>query len=450
MVSLLVLCCLAGSWRVQAADWPQFRGPHRDDVSAETGLLKQWPAKGPSLLWTYRDAGVGYSGPAIVGDRLFTMGARGDTEFVFALSISQQGKQLWATPIGPKFDWKKGNEWNQGPAATPTVDGDRVYALGGQGILVCVDVGTGKLHWRKDLPAEMHAVVNNIAGSPQGIGWGFTWSPLVDGGHLIIQPGGPDGTLGALDKRTGSVIWRSKGFTDGASYASPIAADVGGQRQYIQLTNSGLTGVWAKDGKTAWHYAEEYHGVVIPTPLVHDNKVYASASGGGCVLVSLTSAGGKVKAKKIYANNNLTNQSGGVLLVDRHVFGSAGIKGWLCQDFATGKITGRERRRLGAGSLTCADGRLYCYGEEEGTIVLVDANPTKWTMRDWKEYGRFTIPEHSKLRKVSGKIWTHPVVANGKLYLRDQDLIFCYDVKAQATSGANPLREGTRGGAGSR
>jgi outer membrane protein assembly factor BamB len=413
-----------------AADWPQFRGPHRDDISSETGLLQQWPAKGPTLLWTYREAGVGYSGPAIVGERLYIMGARGDTEYVFALDISKQGKQIWATPIGPRFDWKKNaDQWNQGPAATPTVDGDTIYAQGGQGILVCVDATTGAVHWKKNLPKDLHAAVNNYPGTPTGLGWGFTSSPLVDGNKLIIQPGGPDGTLAALDKKTGNVIWRSKGFTDGASYASPIAADVGGQREYIQLTNGGLTGVSAKDGETQWHFAKPYTVVVIPTPLFHENKVYCTASGGGCSLVGLSTAAGKVKVRKIYSNHNLTNQSGGVLLLNQHVFGYGDSRGWECQDFTTGEIFGRDRPALGRGSLTYADGRLYCYGEDDGTVVLVDANPAKWTKNRWTEHGRFIIPEHSKLRKPLGKIWTHPVVANGRLYLRDQNLIFCYDIK---------------------
>lgn len=413
-----------------AADWPQFRGIQRDGISRETGLLKKWPDNGPPLVWTFDKAGVGYSGPAIVGDRLYMMGARGQSEFLFALDLkSAKGesvKELWSAQIGPLFTWK-GNSWNDGPSATPVVDGDRVYAMGGLGDLICVQAGSGKEVWRKNLPKDLGGAVNDIGGGAEKLGWGFTCSPLVDGGQLLCVPGGGQGTLAALDKKTGSVIWRSKELKDEATYSSPLVADIGGVRQYIEMTNAGVAGVAAKDGKLLWYYhrKDPYGDVVIPTPIVHDNLVYTSVYGFGSDLVDVKGGGDKFAATPVYSNKTMLNQSGGMVLVGDHVYGySEGKKSWTCQDFKKGTETWSERRKLGRGSVIAADGRLYCLGEDDGTVVLLEASPKAWT-----ESGRFELPKKSDKRKPSGKVWTHPVIADGKLYLRDQELLFCFDVK---------------------
>ena len=194
---------------LQAADWPQFRGPQRDGVSTEKGLLQEWPKDGPKLLWTFSDLGVGYSGPAVVGDRLYTCGGRGDADAVIALDISGAvPKELWTAKIGPLFQWK-GNTWNQGPNASPTVDGDAVYAVGGFGDLVCVSAADGKERWRVNLPKDLGGEVNPIGGGleePTPLGWGYSGSPLVDGDKVICSPGGKKGVLAALDKKTGKVV----------------------------------------------------------------------------------------------------------------------------------------------------------------------------------------------------------------------------------------------------
>lgn len=416
-----------------AADWPQWRGPNRDDVSKETGLLKTWPKEGPKLLWTFKNAGVGYSGPAIVGDTLYCAGGRGDTEFLFALD-AKTGTEKWSAKIGPLFDWAIGNEWNAGPGATPAVDGNRVYALGGQGELVAVDSANGTIVWRKNMVKDFGGEVDPIGGSANPkIAWGYTWSPLVDGDKVVCVPGGKDGTLAALDKKTGNVIWRSTGLTELATYSSPIVAEVGGIRQYIQMTLLGVAGVAAKDGKLLWYHRreEKYTDVVIPTPIFHDSYVYTAHWTEGCDLIQLVPSGGEIKVNLVYSSPEMKNRDGGVVLVNGHVFGcSEGRAGWLCQDFKTGKPAWSLKRppAIERGSLIYADGNLYLLGEK-GNVVLLEATTDK--AAGWQEKGRFELPERSKLNKVKGMAWTHPVIANGRLFLRDQELLFCFDVKAK-------------------
>jgi outer membrane protein assembly factor BamB len=421
----LAACVVAVPLAARGGDWPQYRGPDRTGVSPEKGLLASWPKGGPALVWTFDKAGTGYSGPAVVGGNLYFMGARDDVEYVIALD--KGGKELWATKIAPVFDFKT-NKWSRGPNATPTVDGKRLFALGSQGELVCVETQGGKEVWRKNLPKQLGAEVNPEGGGPEKMGWGFSWSPLVDGDKLICTPGGPQGLFAALDKNTGAVLWRSKEVPDQATYSSPIVAEVAGVRQYIALTQRGVVGVAAKDGALLWSYRREnpFPDVVIPTPIYLDGRLYVTAgAGAGAELLKLTPDGKKFKATSVYAQQEISNYQGGVVLVGGYVYGFHEARAWECQDFATGEIKwSSPRRGLGkSGSLTAADGHLYCLGEN-GEVTLVQASPDKFVLKS-----RFALPQESKLRKVYGKVWTHPVIADGYLYLRDQDLIFCYKLK---------------------
>lgn len=423
-----------------AADWPQWRGPNRDGVSKETGLLKEWPKGGPKLLWTYKDTGSGYSCPAVVGDRLYTLGARGGDEYLDCLDIKDPKavKEAWAVKLGPTFTFDT-NVWGEGPRATPTVDGNLVFGLGAQGNLVCVAADSGSVKWRtsmgKDLGGEVNPEGGGV-GSKQGepqLGWGYAWSPLVDGDKLICTPGGPQGTVAALDKRTGKVLWRSKELTEQCSYASPIIAEAGGIRHYVIQTYAGPAGV-STDGAVLWRYAKKYTDVLIPTPLFHDGFVYVDNGHDnvGCDLIKLTADAGKIAAKKVYNNKNMTDRQGGFVLLDGHVYGHSNGKGWMCQDFLKGNSVWNEKNMLGEGSIAAADGCLYCFSDEydveEGTVVLIEASPKAWT-----EKGRFALPDKTKLfgtpKYGRARRWTPPVIANGKLYLRDQELIFCYNVK---------------------
>jgi outer membrane protein assembly factor BamB len=412
----LLLVCLSLHSAARADDWPQWRGPNRDDVSKEKGLLRSWPKEGPKLLWTCKEAGAGYSGPAIVGKTLYTMGAEGKKEYVLAID-TEKGKKLWSTEGGPLY----GDERGEGPRCTPTVDGDLLFALGGSGDLVCVKTDGEKV-WHTSLKSDLE-------GKHQSR-WGYSESPLVDGDKVVCMPGGGKGTLAALDKKKGTVLWRSKDLKDDAPYSSIVPATIAGVRQYVVMTPDHVAGVAADDGRRLWEFARKANTAAVPTPIVRDNLVYVtSAYHAGCTEIKVTADGDKFKCEEVYdkdATPNMQNQHGGVVLVGDYIYGfNGGNDGpniWVCQDFKTGKIAWSENdKKFEKGSNTYADGHLYLYGQSSGTVVLLEANP-----KEWKESGRFKLPEKSKQHH---NYWTHPVVANGRLYLRDEELIFCYDIK---------------------
>ena len=405
-------------------DWQQWRGPNRDVVSKETGLLKTWPNEGPKLLWTFENAGVGFSGPAVVGDRLYTMGGREDTSYVFALDV-KTGKEIWACPIGKTYR----NAYGDGPRGMLTVDGDWLYALDGQGELICVEINSGKKKWSVNLSKDLNGQMMS--------GWGYSESVLVDGDQVVCCPGGKEGTVAALDKKTGKVKWRSKELTDKATYSSLVPAEIGGVRQYVQLTHKesdegAIVGVAAKDGKLLWYFPRKgYRTAVIPTPIVHDDLVYATSGyGAGCDLLQISRTGEKFEAKEVYTKNSqknaMKNQHGGVVLLGEYIYGYSDGPGWICQKLKSGESLWDDKVKVGRGSLTSADGYLYCYAESTGEASLVAANPKALDLK-----GKFKIPRETKIPRQAGRIWTHPVVANGHLFLRDQDLIFCYDVRSQ-------------------
>jgi outer membrane protein assembly factor BamB len=423
LVTAVALPLLAG------ADWPGFRGPERTGISAETGLLKTWPAGGPKLLWQSDKAGLGYAGLAVVGGTVYTMGARGEDEYLLALD--DKGQEKWATKIGPLFDFKS-NQWSRGPNATPTVDGDLIFALSSKGTLLCAG-RDGKEVWKLDLPKDLDGEINNEApGGVEKFGWGYCWSPLVDGDKLILTPGGSKGLFAALDKKTGKPLWRSAGVAEPATYASPIVATIGGTRQYITQTQKGVVGVSAADGSLLWKHdrPEHYDDVVCPTPIVKGDLVYitvGTASSSGDV-VKVTGSGGKFKAEPVWSNKMLNNYHSGVVLVGEHLYGFSDARSgsWVCQELATGTVAwpkGRTRQSVKAGGIAAAEGRLYVL-DDTGTVAMLEASP-----KAFKAISQLKLPALSKARKISGRVWTHPSLSEGKLYLRDQELVFCYQVK---------------------
>ncbi|MDH3584034.1 MAG: PQQ-binding-like beta-propeller repeat protein [Phycisphaerae bacterium] len=406
LAAVILLPALASS--LDAADWPQWRGPDRTDISTETGLLKKWPAAGPRRVWLSRGTGIGYSGPAVVGSSLYIMGSHNKIEHLQAVDV-QSGAEQWKTQVGPVLT----NGWGDGPRATPTVDGNRVYAMGGRGNLVCVQATDGKLVWQKQM--------KDLGGKVPS--WGYTESVLVDGDRVVCTPGGRSGAIVALNKMTGERIWQSKDFTEGAQYASVIAVKHNDTRQYVQLTMKKLVGVAADSGNVLWVSDWPGRTAVIPTPIFHDGSVYiTSGYGVGCERVEI---GSDYSVKSAFRNKNLQNHHGGVIFKDGHLYGHCNKNGWVCQDFKTGEIVWKSKK-LGKGAVTCAEGMLYCVGESDGQVVLIEASPD-----GWKEHGRFTLDPQTKLRKPKGKVWTHPVIADGRLYLRDQELLYCYDIKAR-------------------
>lgn len=391
----------------QSGDWSQWRGPNRDDISPEKGLLKSWPEGGPKQLWVFKDAGLGYSGYSIVDGKLFTMGIRNGAEELIAIDI-KGGKELWAVKIGEILK----NGWGDGPRGTPTVSGAFVYALSGQGNLVCATVADGKIVWQKTM--------KEFGGNTPG--WGYTESPLVEGNKVICTPGGKDGAIIALDKKTGATLWQSKDFTDGAQYSSVIAAKHNGKRQLVQLTMKHVVGLNADNGSVLWNVDFPGKVAVIPTPIFHDGQVYVTAGYGvGCLSFNV---GANNAITGLYTNKVMKNHHGGVVLVDGHVYGHSDGAGWTCQNLKTGEEVWSEKSALRKGAVAYADGMLYCLAEDNGTVVLADASP-----KGWKEHGRFKLEPQTTQRNPQGRIWTHPVISGGRLYLRDQELLHCYDVK---------------------
>lgn len=388
------------------ADWPQWRGPDRTDVSKETGLLKTWPEGGPKRLWLFEKAGHGYSAPAIANGKFFTLGTRDSSEILLVLDPTT-GKELWTASLGTVLD----NDWGNGPRGTPTADGDRVYALSGTGNLVCASATDGKILWQ--------VTMKSLGGEVPR--WGYTESVLVDGPRVLCTPGGGKGAVAALDKLTGKVLWQSKEFTDPAHYSSVVAAPINGVAQYVQRTERSVVGLGVSDGKLLWHTDFQGRTAVIPTPIVRGNEVYVTAGyGSGSKMVRIE-PGNKVTV--VYENKVMKNHHGGVVLIGNHVYGHAD-NGWVCQDFKTGEEVWNHKG-FKKGALSAADGMLYCLEEDSGNVVLVEASP-----EGWKESGRFKLDPQTKIRSNRGKVWTHPVISHGKLYLRDQDLIYCFDVKA--------------------
>lgn len=393
----------------EANAWPQWRGPLRDAVSLEKNLLGAWPEGGPKLAWTHADCGVGFSGPAIQGGKLYLMGGKEGKTFVFSLD-ARSGERLWTTSL----DEILVNDWGDGPRGTPTVDGNRLFGITGRGTLACLDAKSGKLLWSRELVKEFEGTLPN---------WGYTESPLALPDKVLATPGGKN-CIVAFDKRTGETIWTSTGLDDAAHYASLVPLAVDGVAMVATMTARGLVGVSAENGRFLWRYEKTANGTaVIPTPVVRDRYVYSTSGyGTGCGLVALSVSGGEVQAEEVYFSKEMKNQHGGVLLKGDHVYGYSDGGGWLCQDFMTGAVVWRERG-LGKGSIVYGDERIYCYTEAEGAVVLADASP-----EGWKERGRFTIPKTTNLPRKSGQIWTHPVIAEGKLFLRDQEFLFAYEI----------------------
>jgi outer membrane protein assembly factor BamB len=391
---------------LSAADWPQWQGPDRSRVSKETGLLKEWPAAGPPILWTTTGLGSGFGSMAIAGDRVYLQAAVGRNSGVIALNRAD-GKPVWAKGVGPALTNNQGG----GPRGTPTIDGDRVYALTENGDLACLG-RDGTILWQRNILRDFRG---------RQLQWLVSESPLVDGPHVVVSPGGPGAGMVKLDKMTGATVWTSKDLSDPAGYSSVIVADVGGVRTYMTFTASAGVGVRASDGKLMFRYGNAANRVAnIATPVFSNNRVFFTSgydTGGG--LLDLTVQDGEVKAKQVYFTRQMRNHHGGVVLVDGYLYGfNEAIL--TCLEFATGKMMWRDRS-IGKGTVTFADGRLYIQGENN-LVALAEATPT-----GYRQTGRFEIPDKGL------PSWAHPVISDGRLYVRNQDILKVYDIRSVAT-----------------
>jgi outer membrane protein assembly factor BamB len=419
----LVLALAAGG--AAATDWPGWRGVSRDARSTETGLLGEWPASGPPLVLQARGLGAGLSSVAVVGDRIYTMGDRDGAQQVIALDRAD-GRIKWMAKVGPAHDDEYG-----GPRGTPTVDGELLYAIGTEGDLVCLETAAGRERWRKSLTRDF--------GGSMMSSWKFSESPLVDGDRLVFTPGSAGAALVAVDKRTGRTIWQAavphlgSHGRDGAGYSSIVISNGAGTKQYVQLLGRGLAGIRAADGKFLWGYNRIANGVAnIATPIVRASFVFASTGyQTGAVLLELYQDGEGVAAREIYFLEPTTfqNHHGGIVLAGNHLYAGHGHKLGLpiCIDFISGKVAwGGNIRNAGQGSAAVlyADSRVY-YRYQNGVVLLVEATPEAY-----REKGSFTIPG------VSQPSWPHLALADGRLYVREQDSLYVYDVRQPARTTA--------------
>ena len=458
LFTLITLIFGLSAHAVLADDWPQWQGPHRNSISQESGLLQNWPRGGPQLAWRIDHLGGGDSAPAVANGNLYGMSNRNGKEIVWALA-EVNGQEIWKTPLGNAVEQRMPQS-KEGPGGTPTVDRDRLYVVGMGGTLCCLNAQTGDIIWRKSFTSDFGGTAPT---------WSYRESPLIDGEKLICTPGGSDAMLVALNKETGETIWKSHvpaapapvaesnqgrpgspgrpggrggfggrgrfggrggfgfgGGRSGAAYSSVIPIEFENEKQYVQLTSSALIGVSAIDGKFLWRYDRPANGMGIncSTPVSQDGLIFAASAygaGGGAVQLS-KNADGDFKADEVYFTSNMQNHHGGMIVVDGCLYGANGGNegGFLaCMDFQTGEILWRDRNAP-KGSLAMADGRLYLRSET-GPIYLIEPSREGLIVR-----GQFDQPDRSR-----SPAWAHPVIANGKLYIRDQELLLCYDISAK-------------------
>ena len=408
--------CILMFATVSAADWATWLGPNRDGKSLETGLLKSWPEGGPKVVWKAGGLGEGYSSMAVVGNRIYTQGQEGDAQFVIALD-SSNGKQVWKTPFGRAFKSGQGS----GPRGMPQVEGDRLYALGSDGSLACLDTVTGKKIWALSY-VEKFGSTNPT--------WAFSESPLIDGDRLVINPGGKGAGMVALNKKTGSVIWQSQ--DDLANYSSVLPFTVGDVRIYTVLTASGAVAVNAKDGSLLWRYEKAGNGprINVATPVYSDGHVfYSSGYGNGGGLMKLAADNGKVTATEVYFTRDMQNQYTTSIKVGDYLYGFSGNQPsfFVAMDFKTGKASWRERGAQ-KGNCIFADGLLYCQGEA-GKVALIEPTPSAYKEISSFDMGRKNEP---MVWVPNGNMWAYPAIANGRLYIRDQETLSVFDISGKS------------------
>ena len=393
-------------------DWLQWRGPNRNDISKETGLLQSWPEGGPKQLWVNNSSGLGYAGFSIRGDDLFTLGLEEGREFVLCLN-AETGKEKWRANIGSQFK----NRWGDGPRTTPTIDGDNIYCFSANGTLASLKAASGEVNWSVEM--------SDFGGTTPY--WGYSESPLVDGDKVVVTAGGANGAVVAVNKNTGAKMWQTSSLTEAKNmaYSSALAIDWGGRRQFVKLLSKSVVGLDAESGEVIWKVDWPGEIAVIPTPIFDNGTIHISSGYKvGSMSIKLDEQN---NATEVWKTVNMQNHHGGLIMVDGYVYGYCDRNGWSCQDMADGELKWNQGRRgaLKKGAVAYADGRFYHLQERDGQVALLKADAN-----DVEEVGRFTLSPQTKRRKAQGKIWVHPVISDGKLYLRDQEYIYCYDIKS--------------------
>lgn len=419
--------CLLMCDSASSADWPYWRGVNRNAVSTETDLIDSWENSPPALAWRASGIGKGYSSVVISKGRVFTTGRIDSDVYCFSIDL-KSGRQQWKSRIG---------ETSRNVMATPTVHGDLVYAIDPDGDLSCLRVTDGKPVWS-------HSFVDDFGGRLMS-SRGYGESPLIDGDQLICTPGGAEAMIVALDRLTGEVIWKSTipdigtMGRDGAAFSSIVISEAAGIRQYVQLVGRGLVGIEAETGNFLWGYNAISNSTAnIPTPIIRDDFVFSANgyhAGGVLLKIGRDQQTNEVSAKEVYRlkGNRFQNHHGGFVLIGDHIYGGHGSNNGLptCIDFNTGKLAWKQRGPgTGSASIVAADGDLY-FHYQDGTIALIEANP-----EDYRLKGTFQLPG------AGGDSWSHPVVADGKLFLREQDSLSAYDLRDHKTvdsPGASPV-----------
>lgn len=393
---------------VLAADWNQWKGPNRDGKSTETGLNTDWSKQLPKLLWTAEGLGNGFSNLSVFNDKMFTMGDFNEKTYIIALNRAD-AKVLWKTEIG--IGGMPGG-FGIGPKCTPTTDGNYVYALSQNGVLACVDFETGKLIWKKDFIQDFNGKMMSQ--------WGFAESPLLDNDWIICCPGSEqNGTMFALDKKTGNVVWQTKELTNPASYASVSVINIDGVRQYLILTDKILAGINCQDGSLLWKVDFPGKVAVCTDPVYDDHIVFVTCAYGiGSYAYSIQKQGDQFVANEIYNVREIDNKHHGLILDNGFIYSTTDKGALNCVEMKTGEMKWQNRRLRAVSDLAFVDGHLILRTEKSGELILVEANPKKYI-----EKGRFQQPD-----RTDHYAWTYPLILDGKLFIRDQDKLFCYDL----------------------
>lgn len=405
-----------------SAYWPQFRGPDRSNVAKDTGLLKEWPKDGPPLLWKVTNLGSGMAPVSIAEGRIYTVAFREGMEYVVALDRGT-GKEVWAAVLGPGRQ-EAGMQFHF--QRQPVIDNDQLYVFSANAEILCLEADGGRILWKKDYRKDFGARTSSF---------GQNDHPLVDGDRLICTPGGKDATLVALNKFTGQVIWKAAvPEGDTASHSPVVIVEIGGIRQYVELLSRGLVGISAKDGTFLWRYNRVANATLnVPAPIVRGSHIFVcSAYGTGSALLKLSSADNGINVQEVYFTKSFQNLNGGVVLVGDHIYGGHrhGIAGGPlgCLEMKTGNLVWRQQGQQGdCTNVFAAEGNLYCR-HTSGIITLVEATP-----EGYKEKGRFMQPDRSR-----SPPWTYLVLAGRRLYVRDQNLLLCYDLRANRPAPARP------------